>query len=291
MNFIKEISEARMTRDKQNQRVLTYNDCCERLYLSLLALEMMRNYPTASNVVQSYCKRSIDTTYKLFKVSGTDLHNFIYFVRGEDEALNKLKDPGAAKRMQSRAKLPLQNIKSYLQSVSNGVVPTGTQQMFIRIENGLDITNTDYKGIRRALGNINNLQRPQDHKIVATKLLYALRAKLRNSDLIDDYSTLIAIKDLEKDNVRDSEPTISKPDMMPSTDPSYIYYRLLAKPQNMILIKAFLEHIRDGKPIPSNMVKAYAPVAKVMDDIVRAGPSYINMLKSIQNRAKKTLNR
>jgi len=28
-----------------------------------------------------------------------------------------------------------------------------------------------------------------------------------------------------------------------------------------------------------------------MDDIVRAGPSYINLLKSIQNRAKKTLKR
>ena len=291
MEFLKELSEARMTRDKQNQRVLTYADCCERMYLSLLALELMRNYPTASQVVRSYCKKSFNPTYKLFQTAGTDLHNFMYFVRGEDEALNKLKDPGAAKRLRQKSNFPLQDIKSYLQSVGNGVVPTGVQQMFIKIENGLDITNSDYKKLRRALGNINDLKSKRDQKTLATKLLFALRAKLRNSDLIDDFSTLVAIKDLENDNVRDTEPTVSKPDMMPSTDPSYVYYRLLAKPQNLILIKAFLEHVRDGRPIPSNMVRAYAPVAKVMDDIVRAGPSYINLLKSIHNRAKKTLNR
>ena len=47
--------------------------------------------------------------------------------------------------------------------------------------------------------------------------------------------------------------------------------------------------MRAGKPIPGNMVRAYQPVAKAMDDIVRAGPSYINMLRSIQNRAKNSV--
>ena len=291
MEFIKELAEARMTRDSQRQRVLTYSDCCERLYLSLLILELMRNYPSASRTVQDYCKKSVHSTYKFFKTAGTDLHNLLYFIRGEEEALAKLKDPGAARRLQARSTVPLTDIRSYLASVGNGVVPIGTQQMFIRIENGLNIANTDYKSIRRSLGKIENLKNVRSQMTIATRLLYAARAKLRNSDLIDDFSTLVAIKDLEAKRVIDPEPTISKPDMMPTTDPSYVFYRLIAKPQNLILIKAFLEHVREGKPIPSNQVRAYAPVAKLMDDIVRAGPSYINMLKNIHNRAKKTLNR
>jgi len=291
MEFLQELSEARMTRDSQNQKVLTYADCCERMYLTLLTIEMMRQYPSSSRFVQDYCRNSLSPNYKNFKISGTDLYNFLYFINGDETALGKLKDPGAARRVQAYVTLPTREVRSYLSTVSKGLVPTSVQQLFIRMENGLDIKNTEYKNIRRSLGKLEDSSRIKTQKVLATKLLYALRAKLRNSDIIDDFSTLVAIKDLESDRVKDQEPTVSTPDMMPSTDPSYIYYRLLAKPQNLILIKAFLEHVRDGRPIPSNMVRAYAPVAKVMDDIVRAGPSYINLLKSIQNRAKKTLKR
>jgi hypothetical protein len=56
-----------------------------------------------------------------------------------------------------------------------------------------------------------------------------------------------------------------------------------------MLVKAFLELAAAGKPIPSQMVKAYLPAIKALDDVVRAGPSYISMFRSIQNRAKKTL--
>ena len=60
MEFIKDINEARMTRDSSNARVLTYTDCCERLYLTMLVLEMLRKYPTFSNTVRAYAKRQVD---------------------------------------------------------------------------------------------------------------------------------------------------------------------------------------------------------------------------------------
>ena len=43
LEFLEEIYEARMTRNSMDQRQLTYTDCCERLYLSLLVLEVLRN--------------------------------------------------------------------------------------------------------------------------------------------------------------------------------------------------------------------------------------------------------
>ena len=288
MEFIKEITEARMTRDSSNQRVLTYTDCCERTYLSLLALEFMRNFPSYTSFVQDYCKKSRHHNYKHFKISGTDLYNLIYFIRGDEHALGKLKDPGAAKRMQASIAWPKNDVADFLSKVGSGLKPTNVNQMFIRLENGLDIPNTDYKNNRRSLTNFSRLSN-NDKKTLATRILYALRAKLRNSDIIDDFSKLVAGKGLESNWVDDTEPTVSSPDIKPTTSADYVYYRLLAKPENLILIKGFLEYMRAGKPIPGNMVRAYQPVAKAMDDIVRAGPSYINMLRSIQNRAKNSV--
>lgn len=289
MQFIQELEEARMTRNEQNVKVLTYADCCERLYLTLLILQTLSNFPSASASLRSYCKNSNSDRYKHFKISGTDLRNFIYFVRGDEFALGKLKNPGAARQARANTNLPIENIKSYLTALSLGNQPMNAQQMFIRLENILNINNSDYKRIRRDIFNYNRLD-ISTKKTIVTKLIYAARAKLRSSDIIDDFERFVSIKGLESEWVPDNEPTISKPDLS-SASADYVYYRYLVGTQNLALVKAFLDLAAEGKPIPSNMVKAYAPAIKALDDIVRGGPSYISMFRTIQNRAKNSLKR
>ena len=80
MEFIREITEARMTRDGTTVKTLTYSDICERLYLTMLCLEVMRQYPNYTSFVRNYAKKS-QSTYKLYKPEGTDLHNFLYFLQ------------------------------------------------------------------------------------------------------------------------------------------------------------------------------------------------------------------
>ena len=59
MEFLKEeIYEARMLRDDNNARVLTYTDCCQRLYLILLCLELMRHFPKYSDIVKRYASNT-----------------------------------------------------------------------------------------------------------------------------------------------------------------------------------------------------------------------------------------
>ena len=67
------------------------------------------------------------------------LYNLIYFIRGDEHALGKLKDPGAAKRMQASLQVPIEEVRRYLSSVSKGLNPASIQQMFMRLESGLDI--------------------------------------------------------------------------------------------------------------------------------------------------------
>ena len=59
MEFLRDLQEGRMIRDKTNARVLTYADCCERLYLSILIIELMRQTTFAKDFVKNYCKKPI----------------------------------------------------------------------------------------------------------------------------------------------------------------------------------------------------------------------------------------
>ena len=288
MEFIKDIHEARMTRGADNQRVLTYSDCVERLYLTVLVLELMRNYPQMRNQVQSYARNtSRHDNYKHFRMNSTDLYNFIYFVDGDDDAIKKLKDPGSARRARARVTLPTMALNGYLSSLATGTNPLRSSQLLINLENKLNINNTEYKSLRRYITTFEGLT-ANDKKFVVTKLLFAVRAKLRSSDIIDDLEKLAAIKDLEDPRVPDNEPTISTPDIAAG---DLIDYRLLVGTGNLMFARKFVEMAATGASIPANIVKSYIPVIKMVTDIVQAGPAFVQQLKILHQKAKKHHNR
>ena len=278
LEFLSELYEARMTRNSGDTAKLTYNDCCERLYLTLLVLELLSKYPKYMPYAKAYAKKTKDVNYKRFQMHGTDLHNFIYFVNGDDEALAKLKDPDSARMVARRTTLPLNNINRYLTTLSQGLV-SRPNETFMSIESALKISNADYKATRRYLQNFSGLN-TFDKKKVATRLAIASRAKLRSSDIIIYMEELLAERDLETRSVKDNEPTISSPDIA-VTGPELSYYRFL------VGARKFLELARSGNSIPSTFVKQYLPAIQLIDDIVKAGPGYVQMLRSLQKRAKK----
>jgi len=287
MNFIKDLHESRMTKDNGSSKKLTYTDCGERAYLTLLALETMRQYPDFKGYVQRYCKKTSGfELYKFYRIMGTDLYNFIYFLVGDDSAQDKLKDPGAAKRLKAKTILPVAAINRHINALAQGKEPTQTSQLLLKLEGALNITNTDYKAIRRNLVSYNKLTRA-DKRLLVTRLIFAVRAKLRSSDIIEDFEKFAQIKDLEKTNVTDPEPTVSRPDI--ATQPGDLaLYKYLVGSKNLALTKKFLEMAKDGKAASSNMVQAYLPAIQMIDDIVQGGPAYVQQLRALQQRAKKT---
>ena len=285
MDFLTELHEARMTRDSGNQRVLTYTDCCERLYLTMLVLELLRRYPQFAPVAHGYAKKTTDRdSYKHFRMYATDLYNFAHFVTGDTETIAKLKDPKSATAMRLRTTLPTMAFNRYLIGLSTGRASSNNdQQVFLNVESALHIVNTDYKAVRRNIFNLNRLS-TADKKKTVTRLLYAVRAKLRSSDIIEHLEALAAVRDLESAKVRDPEPTVSIADVS-VTAKDLGFYRYLLGTKNLMLAKKFIELAKDGKPIPPQMVKAYMPAIKSIDNIVKAGPAFISMLKALERRA------
>ena len=287
MQFLQELHEARMTRNANNQRVLTYTDCCERLYLSVLIIDLLRRFPKYKRSAQNYCNLTTRYPgYGSFKISGSDLYNFIYFVDGDEKAQDKLKDPGAAKAMRQRTYLPTSQLNGYLTAIANGNEPSQSN-ILLSLENALRIQNTDYKNMRRAIGNLDTLTR-EDRKKNVTRLLFATRAKLRSSDIIDDLEKLAVDKNFETALVVDNEPTVSVPDV-PVAVGDFVNYRFLVGAKNITLARRSIELAVSGASVPGNILKAYLPVIQMVHDIVRAGPAFIQQLRVLHKRAQKTL--
>ena len=157
--------------------------------------------------------------------------------------------------------------------------------MFIKLEQALKVTNTDYKAIRRGLNDWSKTTR-SDKRTIATRLIFAVRAKLRSSDIIIDFEKWASIKNMEKATAVDPEPTISRPDINTSTN-NVVLYRYLVGNDKIAMAKKFLELAKDGRGIPSPAVQAYLPVIEMIDDLVQAGPAYIAQLRALHKRAKK----
>lgn len=287
-SFLKDIFESRMTKDDGSSQKLTYSDCAERLYLVLLVLETLRRYPDFKQTVTDYASKTAGyELYKFYRIMGTDLYNFIYFLVGSDSAQRKLKDPDAAILQKKSTKLPLLDLNRYIRDLSNGKDPSLPTALLIKLEQALKITNSDYKAIRRSLSDWEKITR-QDKRVVATRLIYAVRAKLRSSDIISNFEKWAANNNMEKDQVQDPEPTVSKPDLV-STPREIALYRYLVGTENLMLAKKFLELASDAKSIPSAYVEAYLPAIKLIDDIVQAGPAYVQNLRALHKRAQKRL--
>lgn len=287
MDFLKDLYEARMTRNSNNVKVLTYTDCCERLYLSLLVLELLQLYPQYRNTAARYARKTtVYTGYDKFSTSSTDLYNFIYFVRGTKEDVARLKDPDAAWSIRERTTLPTMAVNRYLQKLANGTTHDQTSALFMKVESALHINNSSYKNIRRNLMSFNKLDHSTKQDIVSL-LLIACRAKLRNSDLIDDIEKLAADKNLETSRAADNEPKVSVPDIS-TAGPDLALYRYVVGSKNLHMTKLFIEHTKQGKATNSAMNQAYLPAIEMLDDIVSAGPGFIQQLRALHKRAKNT---
>jgi len=286
MDFIKDLHESRMTKDNGSSQRLTYTDCGERMYLILLALETMRQFSQFRLPVQRYCKKTAGfESYKYYRIMGTDLYNFVYFLVGNDSAQRKLKDPDSAIELKKKTRLPVASINRYINSVAQNKEPALITKLFVEIESSLKITNSDYKNIRRGLNDFAGLNL-QERKLLVTRLIFAVRAKLRSSDIITDFEQFAAVKNLEKTDVFDPEPQISTPDIRAS--PADIaLYRYLVGAKNMALTKRFLDQAKAGNAVSAEMLKAYMPVIEMIDDIVQAGPAYVQNLRAVHDRAKK----
>jgi len=285
-SFIKNLHEGRMTRDSNDARKLTYTDCKRNLYLTMLCVELLRQFPATAETVMQYARRSSGyRNYSKFRPASTDMYNFMYYVNGDANAVSVLKDPKAAARERLSTNVPKTQIHYYIKTIGSGQPPSNVMQTFTSMERAFNITDSSYKATRRRIVNFADLN-TMDRKVAVTTLLLAARTHLRASDIIDDLSKAVAKYNLETSSVRDNNPTISDPDIG-FQDKDLLLYRYIVGTKNLAQTKLFLKKAQNGESIPSTAVKAYQPAVKMVNDIVQAGPGFVQQLRLLHNRSKK----
>lgn len=285
--FLTELQEARMTRNADNQRRLTYADCKERAYLMLLMLQVMRYYPNHRITAGRYAYKTVMyREYKRFRVDGTDLYNLFYFITGDETALDKLKDPEAAMADRQKTFLSIGKLNGYLRGLGSNDKPMSRDYEILSIlERELEIRNNDYKEIRRRLVTFDT-DTPKERQTTVTRLLFAGKVKLTDGDFLHQFTAFTLDKNLENTNLTNPEPTLSTPDEVVPYEQLRNYRYLV--PTNMVpFVGKFLQSARSGRSILANFTQSYLPIIIMIDDIVQAGPAYIEQLKQVHNRAKR----
>ena len=286
--FIDFVTEGKLIRNNTMER-MSFTDVSDLVLLYFLALQTMRYYPQSRKFVRNYATDVLKwNDWSSHRNSGNDMYNLLTIIDGDKKIVEKLKDPKSALIMRERTYFPTLTAKRLLRDMASGKLPSiGDAGDIMKIDSSLKNGITSYSILRRKVSNyirMNNLER----KDTVTRLENALKARGRNSDLVDYYVMFIMSYDLESNRVKDTEPTISSSDPVEADVNDINMLRLLGVPtKDLPFAYKALSIVSRGQALPPRFSQAYQPIMQIIDDIVKAGPGYVNLLKQVHNKAKK----
>ena len=278
--FLKYVVEGRIVRRPGDLQRYTFQEICEKIYLSFLGISLLKNFSQTANWVKSYSRETI--TYGDFdkvRYSANDLHNMLAVVDGDPAITQKLSNKNAALALRQRISLPTLAVKRYLRMLNSDY------EFLASLERALQIKSTDYKNLRLAIASFNTLD-GRRKKVAVTRMLQAVRAKLSGTDIARKVEEISKKQKFELDNVVDAEVEMDA-DKTELSGAELNAYRILVGPSNVRRAKMAVDMAKDGKGLPSNIVSAYLPIMKMVDDIIGGGYTFVKLVQSIHERAKK----
>jgi len=282
--FIDYITEGKMIRNSDGVSRLSFTDAADLVLLYFLALHVMRHYPSR-RFVQTYSDEVLKwQNWDYFRSSANDLYGLLNIVNGDEGIVGKLSNPRAAMQLRKRTQLPTLAVKRLLRSFKSNAPSLMDANDLVKIDNSLP--NSRYSNLRRRIANYAKLT-PADRRRAVTELEMALKARGRNSDIVDYYILFVQDYDLESTQVKDTEPTVSVADPIPADTKDIQMLRMLGVPnKDLPFAYKVLNMTTRGLGIPPRFAQAYAPIMRIINDIIKAGPGYVNLLKQVHNRAK-----
>ena len=275
--FLKYVSEGRVVRRQSDLQRYTFQEITERIYLSFLTLSLLKYFNQTAGFAKSYASATLlYGSFERVRTTANDLHNMLAIVAGDPSIVQKLANKNQAMALRQRQSVPILAIRRYLRTLK------GTYAFLTGLESALSIRDSDYKNLRRAISDYPNLDSTR-RKIVATRLLQALKAKLPGTDLQRKAQEFADKQHLELDNVIDAERTAPGSEM---TADEVSGYRILVGANNVRRAKIATDLVKQGKSVPAPIMSAFYPVIQMVDDIVKGGYSYVKLLQTIADRAK-----
>ena len=275
--FLQYVSEARIVRRQSDLQRYTFQEITERIYLSFLTLSLLKYFNQTTSFVKSYASNTLAYgSFDRVRTTANDLHNMLAIVAGDPSIVQKLANRNQAMALRQRQSVPILAIRRYLRTLKDDYA------FLTGLESALGIRNTDYRNLRRAISDYPNLD-SRRRKVVATRLLQALKAKLPGTDLQRQAQKLTDKQNLELDDVVDAERTEPGTEMTPDEVSGY---RVLVGANNVRRAKIAADMVKQGRGVPAPIMSGFYPVIKMIDDIVKGGYTYVKLLQTLADRAK-----
>ena len=175
--FLKYVSEGRVIRRHSDLQRYTFPEVTERIYLSFLALSLLRNLEQSKTFTKMYADQTMAKgTFDQVRMMNNDLANMLAIVSGDPDITKKLKNKNQAQAMRQRQPVPVMAIRRYLRTFEEPF------KFLLQLERSLDITDANYRNLRRAIADYHNLDSKTKQKARA-KLLQLLKNKLPGTDI------------------------------------------------------------------------------------------------------------
>ena len=175
--FLKYVSEGRVIRRHSDLQRYTFPEVTERIYLSFLALALMSQHKDTAVFAKSYADQTMAKgTFDQVRMINNDLANMLAIVAGDPEITKKLKDKNQAQAMRQRQPVPVMALRRYLRTWYEHY-----RNLSI-LERSLNITDANYRNIKRAVANFNKLD-TRSQKQTIDKLKHMVQSKLPGTDL------------------------------------------------------------------------------------------------------------
>jgi len=182
--FLNDINEAsKMYRTRQQLDTVDIRDTLNFAFVNLLTLQILySNYDTAP-IARDYAKRTLigGGNFNTYRRDGTDLYH----------AMHKIVSGGGGSGKSAiqfnKVKLPAQQLKQYLKAMAMGQKLPQVGGMFMRLERGLDITEANYKAMRRLAVNWTDLP-PGQKSLLATRMMQFYRTPAIRSELYTTFA-------------------------------------------------------------------------------------------------------
>ena len=175
--FLQYVSEGRVIRRNSDLQRYSFPEVTERIYLSFLTLSLLSQIKEFKSFVRSYADQTMAKgTFDQVRIINNDLANMLAIVAGDPEITKKLKNKNQAQAMRQRQPVPVMAVRRYLRTWEDHY------KNLTQLERALNITDANYKNLRRNIANYNGLD-DKNKQATRKKLLLHLGAKLAGTDL------------------------------------------------------------------------------------------------------------
>ena len=211
LTFInKEITEARMFRNRNIIRRLGIDDVANFAFLNTLLLYMLYSEYDSAPAAIDYADKTIRyNSFDHYRVSGSDLYLAFHILLDRsgdsDRLIGGTPEKNAIAR--NRINMPYHLLRKFFKEMSNNTLQTDgafVPRFFLTLEKKLNIKTSNYKSIRRLVQNWHKTSTTEKH-LAVTRLLMYFRTNARLAELMPLLDALSRNKNLGIDNANNPE--------------------------------------------------------------------------------------